>query len=116
MKFKEIKDVPVKELELKLRQNRVEQMHLRTKKSAGQLEKPHTLKLLRKDAARILTALTAKRAAAAKTETKAPVAKKVVKAHHVPHKTPKKTPAEKAEKKAAVKTKEPKISKKKATK
>lgn len=64
MKYKDIQDMPVKELELKLRQNRAEQMTLRTKKSAGQLEKPHMLKLLRKDAARFLTALTAKNNAA----------------------------------------------------
>ena len=61
----------MKELELKLRQNRAELMALRTKKSAGQLEKPHMLKALRKDAARILTALSAKRIQAAVAAPKA---------------------------------------------
>ena len=71
MEYKEIQDMPVKELELKLRQNREEQIALRTKKSAGQLEKPHMLKLLRKDAARFLTALTAKNKATAAAAPKA---------------------------------------------
>lgn len=60
MKFKELKDISPKELLLKLRANRAEQMELRKKKSAGTLDKPHTCKLLRKDAARILTALKQK--------------------------------------------------------
>ena len=60
MKFKELKEVSAKELNLKLRQNRAEQMTLIKKKSAGQLEKPHMQSLLRKDAARILTALKQK--------------------------------------------------------
>lgn len=83
MKYKEILDMPVKELELKLRQNRAEQMTLRAKKSAGQLEKPHMLKLLRKDAARYLTALTSKNVAApaaAKKEVKAEKTSKPAKA------------------------------------
>jgi large subunit ribosomal protein L29 len=77
MKFKELKEISVKELELKLRQNREEQMALTVKKSVGQLEKPHTLKLLRKDAARIKTALRqhelkakAEKKASAKPEVK----------------------------------------------
>jgi large subunit ribosomal protein L29 len=60
MKFKELSQIPAKELDLKLRQNRAEQMALRIKKSAGQLDKPHTLRLLRKDVARIQTALKTK--------------------------------------------------------
>jgi len=79
MKFKEIKDVPAKELELKLRQNRQEQMSLRQKKSAGQVEKPHMFKLLRKDAARILTALNQKRAGMKQTAAVAAPVKKETK-------------------------------------
>jgi len=62
MKFKELKDASIKELELKFRQNKAEQMELKKKKSAGTLEKPHTLRLLRKDAARIMTAINMKKA------------------------------------------------------
>ena len=60
MKFKEISQIPAKELGLKLRQNRAEQMSLRMKKSAGQLDKPHAVRLLRKDAARMQTVLNNK--------------------------------------------------------
>jgi large subunit ribosomal protein L29 len=73
MKFKELTTASVKELELKLRENRAEQLELKKKKSAGTLEKPHTLKILRKDAARILTAVNQKKASD-KPEPKAPKA------------------------------------------
>jgi len=109
MEYKEIQDMPVKELELKLRQNRAEQMTLRAKKSAGQLEKPHMLKLLRRDAARFLTALTAKNTAVRTAAKAAPVAKeaKVAKAPKAKaHNVHKKVKTEKA----------PKISKAKASK
>ena len=59
-------------------------MDLRKKKSAGTLEKSHEIRLLRKDAARILTALNQKAAAEPKAvkEKAAPVkvaAKKISK-------------------------------------
>jgi large subunit ribosomal protein L29 len=60
MKFKEIAQVPVKEQELKIRQNRADFMALVIKKSAGQLEKPHTMRALRREIARRLTALNQK--------------------------------------------------------
>lgn len=66
MNTKEIKEMPAKELELKLREVRAELMSLRTKKSSGQLEKPHMLKALRKDTARILTQMNALKNAAPK--------------------------------------------------
>lgn len=93
MEYKDIQDMPVKELELKLRQNRAELMTLRAKKSAGQLEKPHMLKALRKDAARFLTALSAKRKAAP-AEAKKP-AKAAKKAAVKPFKKTKETKAAK---------------------
>ncbi len=57
MKYKDLKTASAKELDLKLRQTKAELLALRTKKTAGQLEKPHQLKALRRDVARILTAL-----------------------------------------------------------
>ena len=60
MKFKEIASAPVKEQELKIRQNRSEIMTLLIKKSSGQLEKPHAISLLRKENARRLTAIKQK--------------------------------------------------------
>lgn len=59
-KFKEIAEVPAKELHLKLKENREQIMKLRVQKSAGQLEQTHQLGVLRRDNARILTALKLK--------------------------------------------------------
>ncbi len=60
MKFKEIKQASEKEQFLKIRQNKADLMNLIVKKSSGQLDKPHTVRSLRKDTARRLTALKQK--------------------------------------------------------
>jgi len=59
-KFKEISEVPAKELELKLKENKAQIMKLRVQKSSGQLEQTHQLGALRRQNARILTALKQK--------------------------------------------------------
>ena len=60
MKFKEIAQTTPKELRLKISQDKAQLMALIVKKSSGQLDKPHTIKALRKDIARRLTALNQK--------------------------------------------------------
>ena len=60
MTAKEIRDLSVAEIDTKLRETRGELLMLRLKKNTGQLEKPHMLRVLRKDIARLLTAQTAK--------------------------------------------------------
>lgn len=66
MKIAEIKELTIKELESRKRELRHEVFNLRIQQQAGQLEKPHMLRTLRRDAARIETVITGKRAAAAK--------------------------------------------------
>jgi large subunit ribosomal protein L29 len=58
---KEVNELSVVELEKKIRDVRHELLELRLKKQTGQLEKPHLLKELRRDVARLETSLTAKR-------------------------------------------------------
>jgi large subunit ribosomal protein L29 len=65
MKIADIKDLTVRELETRKRDLRHEIFNLRIQQQAGQLEKPHMLRTLRRDAARVETALTAKRRQAA---------------------------------------------------
>ncbi len=65
MKISEIKESTVKELEAKKRDLRHEIFNLRIQQQAGQLERPHMLRQLRRDAARVETLLTAKRKATA---------------------------------------------------
>lgn len=62
---KEVNELSVVELEKKIRDVRHELLELRLKKQTGQLEKSHMLKELRRDVARLETALTAKRKEAA---------------------------------------------------
>jgi large subunit ribosomal protein L29 len=64
MKIAEVKELTIKELESRKREIRHEVFNLRIQQQAGQLEKPHMLRSLRRDAARIETVLTAKKAAA----------------------------------------------------
>lgn len=66
MKIAEVKELTIKELESRKREIRHEVFNLRIQQQAGQLEKPHMLRTLRRDAARIETVITSKRAAAAK--------------------------------------------------
>lgn len=52
---KELKELSMAELDKKLRDNRDELLKARLSKQTGQLEKPHLLKQLRRDIARIQT-------------------------------------------------------------
>jgi large subunit ribosomal protein L29 len=64
MKIAEIKELTIKELEARKRELRHESFNLRIQQQGGQLEKPHMLRTLRRDAARIESVLTQKREAA----------------------------------------------------
>jgi large subunit ribosomal protein L29 len=61
MKIAEIKELTIKELETRKREMRQEIFNLRIQQEAGQLEKPHMLRSLRRDVARVDTVLTEKR-------------------------------------------------------
>jgi large subunit ribosomal protein L29 len=66
MKFKEIYEMSVDELQTKKRDLRQETLHLRLQQQSGQLEQPSRLRFLRRDVARIETALSSKSKANAK--------------------------------------------------
>ncbi len=55
MKYVEIKDLSEVELQTKVRDMRLELFNLRLQKVAGPTEKPHRLREMRKDMARIQT-------------------------------------------------------------
>jgi large subunit ribosomal protein L29 len=55
MNTKEIRDLAPAEIETKLRATRDELLQLRLKKNTGQVEKPHIIRVLRKDIARLET-------------------------------------------------------------
>jgi len=65
MTIKDIRELAPTELETKLREVRAELLQLRLKKHTGQVEKPHMIRVLRKDIARLETILRAKKTAAA---------------------------------------------------
>lgn len=65
MKFKEISEMSSEELVTKKRDLRQESLHLRLQQQSGQLEQPSRLRLLRREVARVETAL-AQRAVTAK--------------------------------------------------
>ncbi len=65
MTSKEIRDLSPAEITTKLREVRAELLQLRLKKNTGQVEKPHLLRVLRKDIARMETILTEKKHAPA---------------------------------------------------
>jgi large subunit ribosomal protein L29 len=67
MTTKEIHDLAPGEIETKLRATRDELLQLRLKKNTGQIEKPHTLRVLRKDIARFETVRRQKQIAAAQS-------------------------------------------------
>jgi large subunit ribosomal protein L29 len=67
MKMKEFIELGIDELLIKRRDLRQETLHLRLQQQSGQLEQPSRLRLLRRDLARIETALSHR---AKKTETK----------------------------------------------
>lgn len=58
MKFAELKDKTVAELAAQSRDLRLELFNLRLQKATAQLEKPHRLRLIRKDIARVETRIT----------------------------------------------------------
>jgi large subunit ribosomal protein L29 len=57
MKISETKDMSEPELNKKFRDLGDELLQLRVRKQTGQVEKPHLLKTLRRDRARVLTVL-----------------------------------------------------------
>tara|TARA_B100001057_G_scaffold458030_1_gene506877 strand:+ start:1083 stop:1268 length:186 start_codon:yes stop_codon:yes gene_type:complete len=57
MKISEIKELTTPELQKKNRDLGEELLQLRVRKQTGQVEKPHLLKSIRRDRARILTVL-----------------------------------------------------------
>ena len=59
MTSKEIRDFPPSEIITKIRDTREQLLQLRMRKQTGQVEKTHELRSLRKDIARLETALTA---------------------------------------------------------
>ena len=64
MKIAEIKEFTFKELNARKREIRQEIFNLRIQQQGGQLEKPHMLRSLRRDAARVESVLTQKGKAA----------------------------------------------------
>jgi large subunit ribosomal protein L29 len=58
MKMSEINDLSDLELEKKFRELGKELLDLQIRKQTGQVEKPHLLKSIRRDRAKILTVLT----------------------------------------------------------
>jgi len=58
MKANELKDKSVEELNAELLNLLREQFNLRMQLSTGQLEKPHSIKQVRRDIARVKTVLT----------------------------------------------------------
>lgn len=61
MKIKEIIEMSTDELLTKKRDLRQESLHLRLQQQSGQLEQPSRLRLLRRDVARVETALSARK-------------------------------------------------------
>ncbi len=59
MTSKEIRELAPAELPNKIRETREQLLQLRLRKQTGQVEKTHELRTLRKDIARLETALTA---------------------------------------------------------
>jgi large subunit ribosomal protein L29 len=60
MKIADIKELTAKELLSRKRELREEFFHLRVQQQSGQLEKPHMLRALRRNIAKIETVLTEK--------------------------------------------------------
>jgi large subunit ribosomal protein L29 len=59
MTSKEIRELAPAELPVKIRETREKLLQLRLRKQTGQVEKTHEIRSLRKDIARLETALTA---------------------------------------------------------
>lgn len=65
MKFAEVKELTLKELQARKHELRQEAFNLRIQQQSGQLERPHLLKNLRRDIARLETAISQKQQASA---------------------------------------------------
>ncbi len=65
MNTKDIRELSVAEIEKKIRDSRAELVQLRLRKQTGQVEKPHLLRELRRELARLQTILKDKKAAEA---------------------------------------------------
>jgi len=65
MKFKEIKELSLEDLNLRKRELQKEKFNLRIQQQTGQLEKPSQLRLIRREIAQIETVLTQRRVQAA---------------------------------------------------
>jgi large subunit ribosomal protein L29 len=63
MTSKEIRELSPAEITKKIRDTRDELLQLRLRKHTGQVEKPHTIRVLRKDIARLETILNEKKKA-----------------------------------------------------
>jgi large subunit ribosomal protein L29 len=63
MKAKEVRELTVAEINVKLNETREKLLALRLRKQTGQVEKTHELRTLRKDIARLETIKTQKAAA-----------------------------------------------------
>jgi large subunit ribosomal protein L29 len=63
-KAKDINELTVDELNVRLRDLKQEALNLRLQKATGQLENSARIRLVRRETARILTALTAKKSLA----------------------------------------------------
>jgi large subunit ribosomal protein L29 len=63
MKMQEAREMTVKELAARKRELQQEAFNLRIQQQGGQLEKPHLLRAIRRDVARIETAITEKSSA-----------------------------------------------------
>jgi large subunit ribosomal protein L29 len=59
MKMSEIKELSVTELDKKFRELGEELLQLQIRKQTGQVEKPHLIKTIRRERAKILTTLSA---------------------------------------------------------
>jgi large subunit ribosomal protein L29 len=62
MTSKEIRELSLTEIATKIRETREELLQLRLRKQTGQVEKPHMIRVLRKNIARLETELTVKKA------------------------------------------------------
>ncbi|MFT4176934.1 MAG: 50S ribosomal protein L29 [Luteolibacter sp.] len=62
-KAKDIRELSVDELNLQLKELKQESLNLRLQRATGQLENPARLRQVRRDTARVLTALNAKASA-----------------------------------------------------
>lgn len=64
MQAKDIRQLSLAELEQRLRDTRAELLKSRLNRQTGQLEKTHTIRIMRKDIARLETIFTEKQRAA----------------------------------------------------